>query len=232
MLFGLVEGGHLFVCPHRAGLKRKSCNCKPITYAFAFALAFIIAALEFWGSGASGSLALLSDAWHVVSDMLIYGISGYAFFAKRARPHEREELDAQWGFVNSWILTTVAVLISAWAIYRLFVPSEIKSGIMLSIAALGFAGNLLVLLVLCALHTDRLHAEAGRRDETHHTAILHTMTDAGLSLIVIAAAILMEIWPEVLYTRHADSAGSVIICLALLQLSRETRHRIRRTKKA
>jgi cation diffusion facilitator family transporter len=224
----LVANGHLIGCQTRVH-QHGPCWCKLKGYIVASMLAFVIACAEIIGGIVSGSISLLGDAWHVSSDMFVYGVAGYAFYLKTRQPGDSSELDREWGLRISWVLTVVASATVVFSCYRIFNPTEVHTQPMFWVAAAGLLGNLLMLWLLKSLHIDHDHGpDHHQHDETHWGAMLHTAIDAGLNIIVIIAAILMSTWPEEPLTGHADSIGSILICLILLSLARGMRKRIRK----
>lgn len=158
------------------------------TYRFGLTIAFniVITIAEFVGGILSGSLALLSDAIHNLSDVLalVFGYLG-------ARVSDREpNLDYSFGLkrfevitaaINALALCAIGVYIVIEAIQRWRNPAPVNLGLMLPIAAVGLLGNGLSILVL------------GRKDSNLNirAAFLHLLYDAVSSLAVIVTGIAM-----------------------------------------
>lgn len=177
--------------------------------ALSLGLTTVIMVAEAIGGWLSGSLALLSDAAHMLTDAASLGLALLALiFAARPADLKRtygyrraEVLAAQ---LNVAALLGLAVWIVWEAVERLRAPESppIQLGIMASIAAIGLAGNL---AILYWLHQDRrLNVRA---------AFLHVMSDAVASVAVLAGAATMYFRPQL---RWVDAALSVGISLLIL----------------
>lgn len=147
-------------------------------------LTLFILFLEIFGGVFTNSLALLSDASHVLMDLLALVLAYLAIHFARKPPtakatygYHRFEVIAS--LVNS--LTLIAV--SAWIFYEAYTralnPLHIKGPEMLAIATIGLAANGYVALKLRKYKSD-LNIRA---------AYLHVITDALSSLGVIIAAV-------------------------------------------
>jgi len=117
--------------------------------ALAIALALILAflAAEVVAALAAGSLALLADAGHMLTD------AGALAFALFAATLARRPAQGRWTFgykrleilaaqANGVTLLVVALLIVYGAVHRLVSPTEVRGGIVLSIALVGVVVNL------------------------------------------------------------------------------------------
>jgi cobalt-zinc-cadmium efflux system protein len=146
----------------------------------------IITGVEFVGGILSGSLALLSDAAHNLSDVLalIFGYLGekvserkpdleYSFGLKR--------FEVITAVVNALALCGVGVFIVYEAFVRWRNPVEVNLSLMLPIALVGLAGNVLSILVL-GRGDKRLNVRA---------AFIHLLYDAVSSVAVIITGIVM-----------------------------------------
>jgi cobalt-zinc-cadmium efflux system protein len=155
-----------------------------------------------------GSLALLADAGHVLTDV---GALALALLAARMamRPasgrhtfgYRRSEIIA--ALVNGLALVAVAVLIFVEAGSRLTDAPDVEAGGVLAIGAFGLAGNALAAWVLARGDRDNINLEA---------ALRHSAADALGSLGVIAAAVVVLAtgWNE------ADPVISIAIGLLIL----------------
>ena len=167
------------------------------------------------GGWISGSLALLSDAAHMLTDAASLGLALLAMlFAARPADDKRtfgyrraEVLAAQ---LNVGALIGIAIWIVWEAVERLRAPEppQIQLGIMASVALVGLAGNL---AILYWLHQDRrLNVRA---------AFLHVMSDAVASVGVLAGAAAMFFRPDLRWVDAALSVGiSLLILWGALQL--------------
>src|ERR671913_407611 len=139
--------------------------------------------VEIIGGLLTGSLALLADAGHMLSDNLSLGLALFAaWLAGRPETPERS-----FGYKRAEILAALAngvtlVAISIWifveAFSRLREPPEILGGPMLAIAALGLLVNTAGVIVLSRSTGESLNMEG---------ALRHVIADTLGSLGTIAA---------------------------------------------
>jgi cation diffusion facilitator family transporter len=109
--------------------------------------------IEFFGGWIAGSLAVMTDAAHLLSDLSGFLISMFSLYIA-LRPanfkltygyHRAEVIGALSSILIIWILT---VWLISQAIYRLYNPQPIQGLIMMSIAALGLIFNLIMSQIL------------------------------------------------------------------------------------
>lgn len=168
-------------------------------------LAFNISlmALEIVGGLTSRSLALLSDAGHMLTDSLAILLSYLAIYwskkpatgQKTFGYHRTEVLVA---LLNGVTLLGVSGYIFYEAIHRLFTPATIHTGIMLVVAFIGLIGNLVGMLLL--------------RHESHENlnirgAFFHLLGDALSSVGVLVGGLIIAFtgWSAV------DSLVSILL---------------------
>lgn len=163
--------------------------------------------VEAVGGLVTGSLALLADAGHMLSDsfslFLALGavlLAARPVTAKRTYGYKRAEILA--ALVNGVLLAVVAVWIVVEAIRRLNEPVEILGGGMLAIALVGLAVNLIAAWILARASGDSLNVKAAFR---------HVLADIAGSLGVILAAgvILATGWEA------ADPIISIVISVLI-----------------
>lgn len=144
--------------------------------------------VEAVGGWMSGSLALLSDAAHMLIDAFALLLAwGGAHFARRPADARRTfgyaRLEVLAGYSNALLQFVLVAWIGFEAVGRLLQPEPIASGVMLAIASLGFAINLGVLGVLGHHHHDDLNIAGAR---------LHVIGDLLGSAGAVAAALLVR----------------------------------------
>ena len=129
----------------------------------------------------SGSLALLSDAGHMLSDIGAIAIALWAVRLTRRRPQgswtwgwKRAEIIS--AAVNGITLLVVAILVGIEAVRRLVTPPAVGGGLIMVIAAIGVVVNVAVAWLV---------ARANRRSLNVEGAYQHILTDLFLSLIHI-----------------------------------------------
>jgi len=167
------------------------------------AIAVTVLLVEVVGAAVSGSLALLTDAGHMLSD--VAGLSMAVLAAALAR---RPATDARtWGFrraevlaaaAQSAILLAVGLFVLVEAVRRLIVPPDVQPSAMVVFGAVGLAGNVIGLLVLASGRNADLNMRA---------AFLEVVNDALGSVAVIVAAGVVA-WTGWL---RADAVASLLI---------------------
>ncbi|HEY2948907.1 MAG TPA: cation diffusion facilitator family transporter [Micromonosporaceae bacterium] len=102
----------------------------------------------------TGSLALLSDAGHMFTDVLGIGMALAAMTAaaRSSRGGQRTyglyRLEVLAALGNAALLSGVAVFVLVEAVLRLFDPTEVRAGPMLVVAAIGLVANVIALALL------------------------------------------------------------------------------------
>lgn len=162
-----------------------------------FILAIVLTALiliaEVVGGIWTGSLALLSDAGHVATDILALGLSFVALRLSALPPDNRHtygyhRLEVLAALINGVTLGAIAVGIFREAYLRWQTPEPIKSTEMLVIAVIGLLVNLLVIAILGGHHHDADGHRHAPTDVNLQSAFLHVVGDAVSSVGVIVAA--------------------------------------------
>jgi len=126
-------------------------NEKRVLAAFVLTAGFM--AVEIVGGLISGSLALLADAAHMLTDAAALALAWFAFRiarrpadAKRSYGYHRGQVLA--AFVNGGVLVAIVFWIFFEAIQRLQSPVAVEGTLMLVVAAVGLAVNVVALFVL------------------------------------------------------------------------------------
>ncbi len=169
--------------------------------------------VEFAGGVLTNSLALLSDAGHMLADVGALGLSLFAIRLAQLPPtasktfgYHRVEILA--ALVNALLLWVIVGLIFYEAYQRILNPPEIKSLGMIAIASVGLGVNVASLLVLQRSQAESLNVRA---------AFVHVLGDALGSVGAIAAG--LAIW--LAHWQLADAAAGVGIGLLILYSSWE-----------
>ena len=163
---------------------------------------------EVIGGLLSGSLALLADAGHMLTDStgLIIALVAATLATRPATPartYGLQRVEVLAALVNGLLLTGVAVWVLLRAIDRWDEPVEISSGLMLGVAVVGAIGNLAGLLILRAGQAESLNVRG---------AYLELLGDLLGSVLVIVAAIIIALTG---FTR-ADSLASIAIFVLII----------------
>lgn len=182
-------------------------------------LAIVIA--EVIGGIASGSLALLSDAGHNLSDVMALALALFARRLGRRPPSTRHTFgfrraEVLAALLNAATLLVVVTLIVREAVDRLQDPQPIQGTLMLTVAVVGLVANLVSVVLL--------HRDAHAHDINMRAAFVHLLQDTLSSVVVVAAALLAE-W------RHGpvlDPIASIVVAVAVLhagwELLRDATH--------
>ena len=150
-------------------------------FKFAVLITFCVFLGELIGGLWSGSLALLSDAAHVLSDVFSLLISWLAIYLSTRPATSSRTYGCHRAEVFAALINGVSLIgISGWIFYaayqRYMSPTEIKVTGMFVVACLGFAGNLLILW--------QLHGE-GHGNLNVRSAMLHVIGDTLSSVAVV-----------------------------------------------
>jgi len=166
---------------------------------------------EVVGGLLTGSLALLADAGHMLSDNLSLGLALFAAWLagrpatpERTFGYKRAEILA--ALFNGVTLVAISIWIFVEAYARLHEPHEILGNWMLAVAALGLVVNAAGAVILSRSADDNLNVQSAFR---------HVVADAlgSVGVIVAALAIILTGW------RYADPLVSVAIGLLILASS-------------
>ncbi len=158
----------------------------------------------------SGSLALLGDAGHMVTDATALGLAALAAWWATSPPSARlsyglGRLDVLAALVNGLFMLGIVAAILVSAIHRLHEPVSVQGGPVMVVAALGLGINLVVAYVL------------GHGEQTLNTraALLHVMGDilGSIAALLSGAVIIFTGWTPI------DPLLSLFIALLILYSS-------------
>jgi len=171
---------------HAAGAHREQ-NSDSRRLALALALTGGFAVVELVGGIAAGSLALIADAGHMVTDAMALALAWMAARmaarpadAKRSFGYHRFQIVA--ALVNGLTLIGIVGWIVVEAFERLLTPVDVTAGLMLVIAAIGLAVNLLVFFILHGGSRENLNLQG---------ALLHVLGDLLGSVAAIIAGVVI-----------------------------------------
>lgn len=150
----------------------------------------IITAAQIAGGLISGSLALISDAIHNLSD----GIAIFLAYMASVISHKERTSQSTFGykraeiiaaFINALVLIAISFYLMVEAVKRFFQPQEVDFKWMIILGFLGLVANSFSVLILHKDKQDNLNVKA---------AYLHLMGDALTSLAVIFGALFIWLW--------------------------------------
>ncbi len=181
---------------------------------FSIFLNIIITVAQLIGGFISGSLALISDAVHNLSDVISLIISYTANLLTNRKKqtlhqtfgYKRAEIIA--AFFNSATLIIIAVFLAIEAFKRFDNPHEINSNLVIWLAFVAILGNGLSVILLTKDAKHNLNMKS---------AYLHLMTDLLTSVAVLIGGLLMKFYN--IY--WIDALLTILISVYLLYMSWE-----------
>lgn len=177
-----------------------------------------ITTAEVVGGLLSGSLALLSDAVHNLSDTFAIALSYVANRmanrpkdAKRTYGYKRAEILS--AFVNATVLLVITVFLIIEAIQRFRSPQSIDGTLMMVVAAIGLAANVFSVILLERDSHENLNIKS---------SYLHLLGDTVSSVGVLAGGIVIKLWGQVW-------VDPVVTILIALYIAKETFSIVKKT---
>lgn len=165
---------------------------KTLLLALVLTLGFSV--IELFAGWRSGSLALLADAGHMVTDGVALGISALAAWLAARPPSRRHtyglgRAEVLAALVNALSMLAVVYLIGSEAWHRLQNPGSIDGATVSLVAMLGLLINLLIAWML----------SRGERNLNVRAALLHVIGDAlgSVAAIVAGAVIWFTGWTPI-----------------------------------
>jgi cobalt-zinc-cadmium efflux system protein len=174
--------------------------------------------VEAVGGWLSGSLALLADAGHMLTDVGSLFLSLVtAWIALRpaddAKTYGYQRWEILAALVNGAALFAIAVWVVVEAIHRIGSPEPIKTGLFLVVAVAGLLVNLVSLAILHGAHEHNLNTRG---------AYLHILGDLLGSVGAIAAALIITFTGWTLADPIISIALSLLILVGAWRLVRES----------
>lgn len=192
---------------HSHGHHHHSSNKQALKLSFILIATYMI--VEVVGGIITNSLALLSDAGHMLSDAAALGLSYFAlkFGEKEATlsktfGYKRFEILA--AFINGLTLLVISIYIFVEAYRRIMAPPEVMSMGMLTVSVIGLLVNIAAAYILMK----------GDKEENLNvrSAFLHVLGDLLGSVGAIAAALMILFFEWNL----ADPIASVIVAVLII----------------
>lgn len=182
-------------------------TAKTKTLKISIALNVLFTIIEYIAGFFSGSLALISDATHNLTDVVALCIAYFAnkvagrdSDAKRTYGYGRASIIA--ALFNTVILVVLAVFICVEAYHRIFHPHPVQGGIVMLLAAGGILVNGVVSVMLFRNKTDL----------NMKSAFLHQFSDALASVGAFVAGLLIVLTGKTIF----DPLISILIAVMLL----------------
>lgn len=168
----------------------------------------LITVTEYIGGTIAGSLALISDAGHNLSDVLSLMLGYAGEKVSEREPDKRfsfglKRFEVIIALVNALSLLGIGIYIVYEAVTRFLHPVPVDIRVMLPVAAIGLAGNLGSMLLLLRNRRSTLNMKA---------AFLHLLFDTLSSIAVIGAGIVLYLTGLVL----VDLVISLVIVMMIV----------------
>lgn len=183
-------------------------NKKALTLSFVLIAGFMF--VEFIGGYLTNSLALLSDAGHMLSDAVALGLSLSAliFGARAATPSKTygfKRFEILAALLNGVVLILISIFIFKEAIERLSSPPQVIGKGMMIISVLGLIVNIIVAWIL--------HSQGSTEENLNiKSAFFHVIGDLLGSVGAIIAAVLIMLFNWYI----ADPIASMIVSVLVL----------------
>lgn len=165
--------------------------------------------VEVAGGLIAGSLALLADAGHMLTDTAALALAYGAFRLSRRPADQRrsygyDRLQVVAAFLNGVVLLALVAWIAFEAVSRILTPQPVLALPMLAVAVAGLAVNLVAYRIL--------HAGAGKSLNVQG-ALLHVLFDIFGSVAAIAAALVIMAtgWTQI------DPILSIVVAALILK---------------
>ncbi len=189
-------------------------------YLIPFSLIFIFAIVEAVGSWYTGSLALLSDAGHMFSDVAALGLAWLAGrmakrpnIARHASGVSYAELSVS--IINALTMFIVIAYVVIEAINRFKHPHHVQGLGLMIIAVIGLVVNLIV--------AKQLHHQAEHHGESlnNRAAFLHVIGDLLGSIAAVAAGVVIYFTGWVLIDPILSLLISILLFVFTMNLVRD-----------
>jgi cobalt-zinc-cadmium efflux system protein len=183
----------------------------------AFFLTMLILVAELVGGFVANSLALLSDAGHVVTDIFALALAWFAVVQAERPPNARKtfgyhRVGILAALANAVTLILIAVVILWEAVQRFQHPEPVQPVVMFLSAGVGIAVN--------------LYIGFGLRKEGHslneRAAMLHVFGDVGASAGVIIAGVVILLTGWTLVDPLLSTGIAALIAVGAWRILRET----------
>lgn len=198
-----MRGTHHHDSVHHHGIS----NEKRVFWALLLTIAFMV--VEVIGGILSGSLALLADAGHMLTDAASLALASLAFRMGHRAPDQRRSygyhrLQVLAAFLNGVTLFGIVTWIVVEAVHRLLEPSQVLAGPMLMVAFLGLIANAAAFALLHPGAKENLNVQG---------AAVHVLGDllGSVAAIIAGTVILLTGWMPI------DSLLSMLVAALILR---------------
>jgi len=174
----------------------------------AIAIVAVAVTVEIVGALLSGSLALLADSGHMLSDLFGLVIALVAIVIASRPATDRQTFGYQraevfGALINGTVLVVIAVIVAVQGVSRLFAPAEVASIPMLLIAVFGLLANVATMFVLRGGSHDNINMRG---------AYLEVLGDMLGSIAAIVASVIILLTGFA----QADAIASLVIAALIV----------------
>jgi len=194
-------------------------NKKALFWAFLLIATFMV--VEVIGGVITNSLALLSDAGHMLSDAAALGLSLFAMKlgerkATQSKTYGYKRFEIIAAALNGLTLIIISIYIFVEAYHRFTDPPQVQSMGMLTISVIGLIVNIIAAWILMS----------GDKDENLNvrSAFLHVLGDMLGSVGAITAALLIYFFDWGLADPIASVAVAILIIISGWRVTKESFH--------
>lgn len=183
-------------------------------------LNLVITVAEYIGGLLSGSLALLSDAGHNLSDVIsmILGYYGEKISDKEANKNHSfgfKRVEIFTALINALALIAIAFYILYEAIQRINETQTISLGIMLGVGSIGLLGNFISIIILNKEKDSSVNMKA---------AYLHLFYDTISSVFVIISAVIIYFTNYFIIDIIVSAIIAIMILFSSFEIIKKTIH--------
>jgi cobalt-zinc-cadmium efflux system protein len=157
---------------------------------FSILLNLVITIAEMIGGIISGSLALLSDSFHNLADTSSLFISYGAEKISRRKRNKKytygfKRVEILATILNTTALLAIAIFLFREAVIKFLNPAEIDSNLMIIVATIGLAGNIITAFLLFGASKKSLNIKS---------SFIHIVSDSLSSVFVIIGGLLIKFY--------------------------------------
>ncbi|XP_052017190.1 proton-coupled zinc antiporter SLC30A8 isoform X2 [Apodemus sylvaticus] len=184
----------------------------------ASAICFFFMVAEVVGGHVAGSLAVLSDAAHLLIDLTSFLLSLFSLWLSSRPPSKRltfgwyraEILGALLSVLCIWVVTGVLVYL---ACERLLYPDyQIQAGIMITVSSCAVAANIVLTMILHQRNLGHNHKDM-QANASVRAAFVHALGDVFQSISVLISALIIYFKPDY---KIADPVCTFIFSILVL----------------
>lgn len=180
----------------------------------------VFTVVEFVGGFWTQSLALLSDAWHMLFDVLALGLAMWAAHLVRKGVPSAQQIERRVSMINALSMLIVTIWIVVEAVDRLNHPVPVAGGYVSLIALLGLLVNVYV-----AKHMHHQHVHhSGDASLNHRAAFLHVLGDLLGSVAAVVAGVVIYITGWLTIDPFLSIVISILLLVVTLNLIRDIPH--------